>query len=327
MKGFWFAVGLIFFLSVAILIAGFFLPAETHTEKSLVMKAPADIIFQQIDSLKNWRGWAFWLSADPQTGFILDTPQAGTGSHLIWKNKTGTGVISITESQPFKSITFEVLFDSAGTGTGYFKLEPIGENTRVTHGFISHWNFTQRVAGPLFNQVTGKILEGNLSRLSRLSYHQYAMALGIAFIDSEKKWAAVIRDTISRDELYPRLQMIFQNIRLRLQQADIPVQDTPLAIFHKTDSVLNYADVEAGLFLTDSVSLPEGLRLIKVGGKALKGVHTGSYRNMPSTYKRLFENLHISRVRISGPPREVYLLAPPAEPDSTRWVTEIYIPI
>ncbi len=72
----------------------------------------------------------------------------------------------------------------------------------------------------------------------------------------------------------------------------------------------------------------EGIKLGQTfGGEALKGMHTGSYSSVERTYKKMLEEVQRRGWIALGHSVELYLTDPQAEPDTSKWQTEITLAV
>jgi effector-binding domain-containing protein len=63
------------------------------------------------------------------------------------------------------------------------------------------------------------------------------------------------------------------------------------------------------------------------GGKAVKAVHTGDYKNLGMSHDQINKYIAFKKLEITGAPWEVYVTDPTVEKDTAKWVTEIYYPV
>ncbi len=327
MKAFNIIVVLIFLISAVYFIGSAFLPSESTIERSLVVKAPVEIVFAQVDSFWNWSKWSYWHRLDPDAKGFLDEPVAGTGSSYSWKGeKIEGGKITITESIPNTLIRLDYEVGK-NRGKGYFKFDKASGGTRITQSLTCKWSYFNRISGLLFAKIVAPVLESNLIHLSQVTYREQAKASGIDFVQIENQWALAIRDTTNLENITPTLNAIYQNISIRIESVNgDKTEGKAFAIWHKIDSAANFADVEAGITISDSLSLA-GVRLLKLGGNVLKGTHRGSYDSLKSTYDKLTEYLKINRLAAKTAPWEIYTVGPYNQLDTAKWETEIYFPL
>ena len=102
--------------------------------RSFVIKAPADIIFDHINSQHKFNSWNPWIKADPDAEVEYDGPESGVGASYSWDGKrTGEGKSTITSSIPNKKIVFQLDFykPMSETHTAEFILNPVEDGIEV----------------------------------------------------------------------------------------------------------------------------------------------------------------------------------------------------
>lgn len=63
------------------------------------------------------------------------------------------------------------------------------------------------------------------------------------------------------------------------------------------------------------------------GGKAVKAVHKGSYKNLMEAHNKIRKVLEENNLEIIGYPYEIYRTSSQQESDTLKWVTEVYYPV
>ncbi|MFN8155475.1 MAG: SRPBCC family protein, partial [Bacteroidia bacterium] len=124
-------------LAIAAVI-GFLLPGKLTLERTLVMKAPPSVVFNQVNTLKNWENWSPWYKMDPKQKMDFNEIAAGVNASYHWKGeKTMEGTMTIIDSKSDELVTCKLEF--AGDETPAFAsfiLTPEGSGTKVV------WNFS-----------------------------------------------------------------------------------------------------------------------------------------------------------------------------------------
>src|SRR4030095_4831465 len=116
-------------IPILLLLVSFLLPSRYEVTRTLNMKAPADAVFAEVNTLKNWTNWTAWTKAKyPDMEVTFAGPESGTGATYSWNSKaTGPGTLVITKSEPNKSINYDLSFEQG-------KFKSIGAITIETHG-------------------------------------------------------------------------------------------------------------------------------------------------------------------------------------------------
>ncbi len=106
---------LIFIAAVAVILLAvtFLLPSKVTMERSTVIDASPEVLFDQVNDLKNWEAWSPWhqLDRDMTVEYSSEDP-SGEGSWYSWSgdDKVGSGKLTILESNPHSKVRSEMLF-------------------------------------------------------------------------------------------------------------------------------------------------------------------------------------------------------------------------
>jgi uncharacterized protein YndB with AHSA1/START domain len=115
-----------------LLAIGFLLPSVWQVERTVVIRAPAPIIFPYLNNLKQWREWTVWYQQHPNMTTEYSGPDAGVGATSRWSGEEGRGVMKIMQSERNQLVAYTLLFNGGEFRTdGTLTLMPEGEGTRV----------------------------------------------------------------------------------------------------------------------------------------------------------------------------------------------------
>ena len=121
-------------------IAGMLMSSKFTMERSIVINANEQVIFDQINTLKNWEKWSPWQKMDLSAKMTYSGPASGVGAGYSWEstNKNmGNGSLAISESTPFSSITTDLDFRENGKAISTYKLEKADGGVKLTWSFDS----------------------------------------------------------------------------------------------------------------------------------------------------------------------------------------------
>ena len=119
-----------------LLVISVFLPSNPHIQRALVMSAPPQILFEQVNVLKNWEGWSPWLKMEPDMKLAYNDKPSGTGASYSWVgHKMGEGSITITDCKPNQEVITLLDFKQQGQATGGFNFLPTTGGTEVVWYF------------------------------------------------------------------------------------------------------------------------------------------------------------------------------------------------
>lgn len=86
--------------------------------------------------------------------------------------------------------------------------------------------------------------------------------------------------------------------------------------------------IEAAIPVEDSVVAASGTEKRHFPAlKAARVVHVGPYEGLAEAWNRFWGAIQSENVDAGGPCWDAYVTDPGTEPDSAKWVTELYIPL
>lgn len=121
-------------IALVIVGVGFFLPAAFLVQRSIVINAPADRLYDYIVEPKEWTRWSVWTRRDPKMDITYSGPPFGQGARWSWRSATeGSGSMEFTRVEPNRRVEYSLVFADFGMrSTGEFRIEPGPAGTRVT---------------------------------------------------------------------------------------------------------------------------------------------------------------------------------------------------
>jgi uncharacterized protein YndB with AHSA1/START domain len=142
-------------LAIAVVIALFLIivalrPGDFKIERSVLISAPPELVFEQVNDLHQFQKWSPWAKMDPDAKTTFSGPPAGVGSAFGWDGeKTGAGTMTLTESKPTELVRFRLDFTKPfkGTNLAQFTIRPEGDQTRLNWAMTGKYNFVMKAAG------------------------------------------------------------------------------------------------------------------------------------------------------------------------------------
>jgi effector-binding domain-containing protein len=138
--------------------------------------------------------------------------------------------------------------------------------------------------------------------------------------------AASIRATTTAEGLREFFDEALPEVWRHLESSGVEPAGPPFAVWHEYDP--QRIDVETGF------PVPEGIegagRVVASelpGGRAVVTWHTGPYDGLGEAHNAVSAYIDDQGLAVGGPSREVYWTDPGAEPDPSKWKTEVIWPI
>lgn len=166
-------------LAVLVIGLGIFIqsrPDEFRVSRSVVIAAPAAVVFDQVNTPRKWEAWSPWAKIDPDMQQTYSGPESGVGAKSAWvgNHEVGEGSMTITESNPGALVAFRLDFVKPFTGTNMadftFQSEG-GEVTAVTWNMTGQSNFLMKAIGLFMDceKMCGDQFDQGLADLKAIS--------------------------------------------------------------------------------------------------------------------------------------------------------------
>lgn len=320
---------------VVLLLIGFALPGTMELSKSITINAPASYAFEEINNLQNNDKWQYWnnLYRGKMTVAYGDI-KSGVGAVSEWDGEeSGKGKMTITESIPDKSIKVDLDFMEHGTAKTWYTFEPDGEGTKITTGFTSEMGMNPigRWMGILMKPEMEKAFDYNLTKLKEIAEAKPKFSVAITEEETKPFSYVGISTTMSfeNDEAI-NAQMVksYTELATVLEKSKVEMSGPAFSMYPKWDETTKMMEMICAFPVAEGTKLPAKYKLLQTnGGKAVKGVHLGDYRNLKTTHDEIARFIEFKKLTMNGTPREVYITDPTVEKDTTKWVTEIYYPV
>lgn len=162
MKKFLKKVGLWFGLFIlALILISFLLPSEIKVKQSILVSAPIDRVFDQVNDLRNWEKWDPWKRMDPTMVMTFSNPPVGQNAFYKWESQNkrlGKGTMTLTRVTMNEEIVTAIDFDGRDQGTTKFQFTHKGDDIEVT------WSMNHRVGMLPWNKYFGLMMRSELKK-------------------------------------------------------------------------------------------------------------------------------------------------------------------
>jgi len=149
-------------------------PSAYQVERSLLIQATSERLFEEVNDLHRFNAWNPFLKVDPQAKLSYAGPDYGVGSSNSWDGNSdiGAGSATITESRPGQLVRMRMDWKRPMEGVAYveFRFRPAANGTVVTwamngdNGFlgklISVFMDIDRMCGPQFESGLAGLAKG-----------------------------------------------------------------------------------------------------------------------------------------------------------------------
>ncbi|MCB0481711.1 MAG: SRPBCC family protein [Flavobacteriales bacterium] len=334
-------------LGIVVVVAGLFcaylatLPSTYKVEKSVVINASPDLIMQQLADFKEWGNWSPWKAKDPAAAYTYEGEPMAVGSKMSWvsslpaddQNQIGSGGMEITEVNGNESMNYTLTFVKPWemSSWGGFALLQEEGGTKVTWKDEGELGFFMRPMGSMMDAMIGPDFVKGLDNLKTYVEGKAAElaakpSYNVEEIAVESFYYIAVQDTCVVADIGPKFGEVMGKVMTYTKTNSIEPAGYPFAIYHSWDGV--------GTRFTAGVPVAKAIKgkgEVKGGssyaGNALKVRFTGPYEQTEKVHEAIGIYAEMNGKEMVGAPWEVYVTDPMSEPDSTKWITEIYYPV
>jgi effector-binding domain-containing protein len=329
-------------VALLILVPPIFMPSSYQATSSIVIESNSYNVFPYFADLKNWEKWSPWRDKDTTAAYKYSINTYGAGSSMEWDSKNeelGNGKMTTVQFKKFRHINYTIKrikpFES--NSGGQMIVEKLNDHqVKVT------WTNTGKLKWPLdrwFNSVMSfkkmfeKDFEKGLQNLKKVVETTPSKKLpAVAPVSMElpdQHIFSIMFETVLNKEISDKIEESYGTIIKTIQSNDVLMkEEPPVCLFYshnKTTSKMRPGIIVQGC----SVVLTNGVECIPLkAGKVLRFEYLGGYNNMEPFYDAI--EIYLDENKINKRENytwESYVTDPTLEPDSSKWITHIYVPI
>jgi effector-binding domain-containing protein len=335
---------LIFIIGTAIYFgvkSGDFDAASTRT-----MEIPAPVIFETVNNYKTWKDWGPWMEEDPDIKITYGDSVSGKNAWYAWDSdvqEVGKGSMKTLEVIPNKSLIQEITFNSpfgASKSQVYWEFKPIANanktevtwGMRGTHSLIEKifMSFQKEPFETTLKTMFDKGLE-NLEKTIKTQMNTYHVTVN--GITQHGGGFYLYLTTASRlSNIGDKMGPMFGEIASFIKENNITVTGMPFTIYNEIDQENQTVNFSAALPVAEKIILPSKSNILSgymPPQTVVKVTLQGNYNYLNEAYKKAQEYILKNNLKPAptGKMFEVYKTDPGAEPNPSKWITEIYFPI
>ena len=320
-----------------VVLIGFALPRVHRVEVTTEVDAQPATVFALVNDFRRFTLWAPWTDTDPNARFIYSGASRGAGAMVTWDGTIiGSGTQSITESRPFEYVGIVMSPGEPGEARSWFRLVPGIGTTKVHWGFEADYgmNIVGRYFASMLGSVVARDYEAGLANLKELA--ESLPRADFSDIDIEhlvvEPTDIAYLPTASQPEpaaISEAMGKAYFRILSFIDDHDLEDAGAPLSItrtFSGSALVFDAAIPVRGV--TDETPRDDGgVKLgATYGGPVIRVRHTGSYRQLATTHRKITAYLAALGIERNGDAWESYVSDPGKTPEA-ELLTFVYYPI
>ena len=325
----------LFVLAAIIAIGGFLSPRMMHIERSIAINASSENVHDQINDLHKWNKWSPWHEMD--TAMVLEYfgSESGAGAGYKWKSeKVGSGDLTITSSTQ-DSINSALNMDY-GPANIKFELSISDSGTKVTWIMEADngMNPIPRFMCLFMKGMMEKDFDKGLINLKKLAeaiptgpkrYRGYE----VMEMDSPEMVYVGKKDSIGWDKIAEFYMKTLPTLGEAITKAKVEMTGAPTGLYFIWDTVNKTTVMAAVIGVKGNAKTKvKGLETFVIpAGKILRIAYYGGYNGIGAAHNAMQDYIDEKAFLKRLPISEEYISDPGKEPDSTKWLTNVYYPV
>lgn len=328
-------------LAFLVMVPPIFMDRSYTASSSIVIESSQYNVFPYFADLRNWEKWSPWKEKDTTTKYIYSENSFGAGSTMEWDSKNeelGTGKITTVQFKKFHHINYQLDFKKpfeSHSGGQIFVDKLNDKEIKVT------WTNTGKLKWPLerwFNTVMSfkKMLEKDFAKgLKKLeTIVEAGPQRKLPVVKPEKVELpeqlifSVMYEVIRNAEISAKIGESYATINKAIERTGaVAKKEPPLCLFYSHNPTTS--KMRPGIIVEGKFALKGDVECIPISaGKNLRFSYFGDYNNMEATYDAI--DMYLEENKISKRENytwESYVTDPGMEPDPSKWLTYIYVPV
>jgi effector-binding domain-containing protein len=325
-----------------LIILGLVGPKNYRVERSTVIAAPPEVVYGYVSKLASMKEWGPWQEMDKDQVQSIQGTDGTVGAVWVWEGDTvGKGMQTLTALEPNKSVRAELKFlepmESVSTAT--YDLEAMGDSTKLTWGMEGENGFMGKIMGVFMDmdKMIGPDFEKGLATLKGLAEEQAATVQAatmantvggylIETVDRPETVYVGKRATVKFDAMTEFYGKTYAAAGPAIGKAGLEMAGSPSGVYFLWDEKKGVTDMMAAMPVKAAADLKvEGMDVHVVpASKMLHVAYLGAYEGSANAHYAIDEHIKAKGLTHYGNVIEEYMVGPGTEPDTSKWLTNIY---
>jgi effector-binding domain-containing protein len=327
-----------------LIILGLVGPSNYRVERSTVIAAPPEVVYGYVSKLASMKEWGPWQEMDKDQVQSIEGADGTVGAVWMWEGDTvGKGRQELTELVENDRVRTKLVFvvpvmgESVSVGT--YDLEVQGDSTKITWGVEGENGFMGKITGVFMDmdKKLGPVFEKGLSNLKGMAEAQHAEArtslasktVGGYLIETVDRPETVYvgkRATVKFDAMTAFYGKTYAAAGPAIGKAGLEMAGYPCGVFFQWDEQNGQADMMAAMPVKAASDLKVAGMDVHVvpASKMLQVAYYGPYDGSAKAHYAIDEHIKAQGLTHYGNVIEEYVTDPMAEPDTSKWLTNIY---
>ena len=320
-----------------LIVVGLLLPRHSRVEVSTLVDAPPATVFALVNDFRRVDLWLPRTATDPNARVAFSGPNRGVGATVTWDGiVAGSGTQTIVESRANEHVATTINPGEPGEARTWFDIGREDGRTRVTWGFAHDHglNLVGRYFAVLLSGVVKREYDSGISALKDLAESLPRTDFGDLGVEHLVVEAVQIayRPATSLPEpaaISEAMGKAYFEILSFIDGQGLAENGAPMSIVRGfAGSQLRFDAAIPVRGVTDDT--PRDSAAVKIGrtysGPAIRIRHTGSYRQLGTTHRKIAAYLAALGLERNGDAWETYISDPTRVPEA-ELLTDIFYPV
>jgi effector-binding domain-containing protein len=336
----------LFFLLLIVIIAGSIYIAtkdgDYQVEETKVITAPVEMVFQEVNELKNWENWEPWSAEANDMIIEYGAKTSGDSATYSWKSESaGDGEIKTIAAKPYSEIEQEIIFKTSfgeSSSDVYWEFKEIENGTEVTWGIKGHQSFMEKLAFTFQEQ--------SISEMMRPKFQKGLNNMESVILNKMDKYTINVDGVIQHGGGYymytttaskisqvdEKMAPMFTEVSTYMDKNGIEKNGNPFVLYNDWNETSGTAIFSAGIFTSSEVITPAESEILNgfiPNQKVLKTTLKGDYKNLKEAWDTAYKYIAENDLEVIEDAQnfEVHLTSPDQVANPAKWITHLYIPV
>ena len=318
---------------------------DYDVKRNKLIKAPASVIFNNVNEFKNWQTWGPWMEEDPTILASYPNQTSGVGASYTWTSKDGPGKMETIALEEHQSLTQKITFGDYEPTDVYWVFDKTNKGTNVTWGMKAEktpfmFKIFAALSGGMENML-GPMLEKGLNNLDNIITEEMiknppkpkpTFKLGeikTQEVDEQHFIGYPLKSKTEHEAMTKLFMEYLPKAGQHAMEQKLSYEEmTPGAVFTNWDEKTGEAEFYIGLLIKKKVPLANGMENVTLtSGKNIMISKYGNYGTGDAEAHQAIDTyLKANSLEQNGPIWELYVNDPTkVKPEEIQ--TDIFYPI
>jgi len=309
-------------------------PKQVKVEREIAILRPATNTLIKLGDFKFFHdSWSPWTEKDTNMICTYEGTPGEIGHRYTWKGnkEVGEGEMSIARYNG-DTLVQNLKFVGEADATSYFILKEDPSATVVTWGMIFDIDFFSRpimiFAKSQMDKMLGADYEKGLAKLKEVLELENKYESNVYYDVEEIEWdektfVGTKMTNMGLADMENFFGMNLQKLHADIEKNNIPMLMGPCAIYATWDPESMSGELAVAACVPKGKKLKDWESYTFPSSKVLRVAYYGAYEKMEDAHKAIGKYIQEKGYR-EGAFIEEYVTDPMNEPDTTRWLTNIY---